>query len=672
MAYTIKPSVGMLPIDDLGKVMAAQGFIKDLKPKDIENVTAVKDVVTGSVVKPGIKDPTLIALCVGKTTPDGSIDRETVKNALNLGGKSADQYLVLEDKELISTIIETVNKAHSDEIKLLRDEMYHLKSELVRTGHIEDTGVADGYIDGFKKSNIKFSDKSTEAQAINGLYITQSEKVFEKDDWLVARKDRSDVQSNAVANVIKESGNDIQIDIGTSNMTADKTVLMKSLGEYNRGSFSFSSVSYGTPGVKENYTMLNDDSNVSKLKINSDNTGFATVLKIPKRCAGFLTKFSVNGKVYGNPGAIVCHVIKGSYEYINQIARTNGLSQAAADGNLVASSNTVNANAVKDGEIIFDFTRLNFNPNDSTSTLYPEVEGTDYCFVIEADNVSELDYWEIEFGHKKNAPLDLQTNNRTYRFYNKDVITVGHDSFVEVADIDMLYMATTKVKEDEDEIPYSVGLYTTLNPIKMSKPITASRARLTLEVNKEGNFVSSTHGTIRAELDTIEFRKADGTYAEQTVIGGGDNLIVGNSIVKAKTSSPNTVTIDKSVYVEPMMPIYRCGYKAQVKVCLMEEDPVTKIPTVKLGSQKTYPLELVAVIPSGRNVGSTISDRLIFEIDMDDINDINGEPLYFNQAELQIQWSSFLSSSIIHTQAKKGNDYVGRIHSMSLAFDKTV
>ena len=39
MAYTIKPSVGMLPISDLDKVMLEQGFLKGLAPNDIEKVT---------------------------------------------------------------------------------------------------------------------------------------------------------------------------------------------------------------------------------------------------------------------------------------------------------------------------------------------------------------------------------------------------------------------------------------------------------------------------------------------------------------------------------------------------------------------------------------------------------------------------------------------------------
>lgn len=669
MAYTIKPSIGMLPIDDIDKVMVEQGFLKGLTPKDIEKVTEIKDNATGAVTTPGIKDPSRIALCAGQTNSNGTLDRETVKNALNLNGKSHTYYLSVLDKENINAIIDTVNKGHSDEIQLLRDELYHLKAELVKTGHMEDTFVADGYIDGFKNGNIKYDQGSTEIEAVEGLNVRQVENIFDKDDWLVVRKNKLDVQSNAVANVKKESGNDLQLDIGTANLTADKTVLYKTLGEYNRGTYSFSKVSYGTPGQKENYTMLNDDSNVYKYRIDSNYTGFATVFKVPRRCAGFLTKFAVNGRSFGNPGALTCYVVKGSYDYIKEISKTNGLSQIKEDGNLIAKSAPVTSGS-KEEEIVFDFTRLDFDENEDTNTLYPEIEGIEYCFIIEADNVSIYDYWQLEFGHKKNTQADLQTNNKTFKFYNKDLINVSEASFEEIVDLDMLYMLTSKIKKEEDEVPYSVGLYTTLNPIKLSAPIKASRARLTLEVNKEGNFVTASQGLINAEVDAIEFRKIDGSNAEQTVIGGGDSLIIGNTIAKVKTSTPNTVTIDRNVFVEPLTPIYRCGYKAQLKTYLTETDQNGN-PIIKPNSEKLYPLELVAVIPSGRKVDSSISDRLIFEVDFDDVKDSNGEVAYFNQAELQIKWGSFLASSIIHTQALKGNDYVGRIHSLSLAFDKT-
>lgn len=670
MAYGVKPSIGMLPINDIDKVMAEQGFMKKINPGHIQEATQVKDS-NGNITTAGIADPTMIAICAGERFDNGELDRETVKNAMNLGGKPASDYLESKDKDIIESLINQLKNTNSNEIQLLRDELYQLKAELVKTGHAADTLVMNGFIDGFKNSNKKFSQLSTQITAIDNTFLEQDNPIFSEKDWLVVRKNIADNQSNSLAAVTKEQGSKIQLDTGSANINIDNSVLYKSLGEYNRGTYSFSEIAEGTPGTKEYYTMLNDDSSVSKQKIDSNFTGLATVIKIPTRNAGFLTKFIVYGKKVGNPGALTCHLIKGSSEYITgTLAATNGLSQAKKDGTLIASSSPTVLST--DNEITFDFTNTNYSVGDHASTLYPEVAGTEYCFVVEADNVSAYDYWELELGHKKNSQADLQTNNTTYNFYNKDLLTTGNKSFVEIPEADLLYMAVTKTKKDEDEIPYDIGLYTSAEPIKLAHPIASTRARLTLEINKEGNFISKTVGTVKANADTIEFSNLDGSHPSQTIIGGGDKVIIGGTIANVVTSTPDTLVIDKSMYVNPNDSIYRCGYKIKLKTYLVEKDPVTLAEVINEESIKYHDMNLVAVIPSGRGKASSISDRLIFEIDMENAKDQAGNVMEFNQAELQIKWNSALNSTIIRTQAEAGNDYVGRIHGLSLAFDKII
>lgn len=670
MAYGIKPSIGMLPIDDIDTVMAAEGFMKEIKPSHIQNATQIKDD-TGSITTSGITDPTLIALCAGERFENGELDRETIKNALYLGGKPASEYLESKDKGVIENIIDQLKNTNSNEIQMLRDELYQLKSELVKTGHAADTLVMNGFIDGFRNSNLKYNKASTQISAINDTFLEQINPIFSENDWLVLRKNISDNQSNSLATVLKEQGSQIQIDAGTGNIHIENSVLYKSLGEYNRGTFSFSETAEGTPGVKEYYTMLNDDSSISRQKINSNFTGLATVIKIPARNSGFLTKFIVNGKKVGNPGSLTCHLIKGSSDYISgSLSNSNGLSKAKSDGTLIASS--APTNVISDGEILFDFTNLNYSLGDHASTIYPQVEGTEYCFVIESDNVSEYDYWELELGHKKNSQADLQTNNVTYKFYNKDLLTTSNKSFEEIPEADLLYIAVTKTKKDEDEIPYDIGLYTCASPIKLAQPITSTRARLTLEINKEGNFIAKSAGTFRANTDTIQFGNLDGTHPSQTIIGGGDKVIVGGTIANVVNSTPDTLVIDKSMYVNPNDSIYRCGYKIKLKTYLVEKDSVTFADIINEKSVKYHDMKLVAVIPNGRSKSSSISDRLVFEIDMENTKDVDGNIIEFNQAELQIKWNSALNSAIIRTQAEVGNDYIGRIHGLSLAFDKII
>ena len=98
MGYTIKPSIGMLPMEDMSKVLQEEGFIKELSSKDIEAVTSTNNIINESTVRvPGINDPSRIAICANEAS-NGAIDRETVKNALNLNGKPASEYLSGDDK----------------------------------------------------------------------------------------------------------------------------------------------------------------------------------------------------------------------------------------------------------------------------------------------------------------------------------------------------------------------------------------------------------------------------------------------------------------------------------------------------------------------------------------------------------------------------------------------
>lgn len=664
MTYGIKPSIGMLPINDIDKVMTEQGFIKKINPNHIQEVTQVKDD-EGHITTTGISDPTIIAICAGEKLENGELDRETVKNAMFLDGKPASDYLKANDKDMIESIITQLKNTNSNEIQMLRDELYQLKAELVKTGHVADTLVMNGFIDGFKKSNIKYNNLSTKIVSIEDSLLEQSNPIFSEKEWLVVRRNVSDNLSNSLATVEKEQGTKIQLSTGTSNINIENSVLFKSLGEYNKGTFSFSETIEGAPGSKEFYTMLNDDSSISKHKIDSNFTGIATVIKIPNRNAGFLTKFIVYGKKSGNPGALTCHLIKGSKEYIDSL---KGLSQARIDGALIASSSPTLLSL--ENEISFDFTNINYSLEDHLSTLYPEVLGEEYCFVITADNVSKTDYWELELGHRKNSQSDLQTNNTTYDFYNKDLSTTEKKAFEEIIGADLLHMAVTKAKKDEDEIPYDIGLYTSYEPIKLAHPISSTRARLTLEINKEGNFISKTVGTIRANNGEIEFSNFDGSYPDQTVIGKGDTVIIGGTIANVVSSTSDALVIDKSMYVNSNDSIYRCGYKIKLKTYLIEKDPITLAESINEKSIRYHDMKLVAVIPNGRSKTSSISDRLIFEIDMDNIRNKDGQIEEFNQAELQIKWSSALSAKVIRAQAESGNDYTGRIHSLSLAFDK--
>lgn len=735
MAYTIKPSAGMLPIEDMSNIMKAKGFLTEVSPDNIEKVT--RRIIKNGAIEttlPGIFEPYNIALCTGKVI-NGNIDRETVKNSLRLNGREAKDYLVIEDKENLVDRNKSLSKIYSDEIQLLRDELYHLKTELIKNGHLEDTNVAKGFIDNFKNSKLRYDKNTTTIAEINGEAIKQSQNIFNQDDWIALRKNVNDVNEISIDTVISESGNDIVLENGAVSLSIANSLLTKSLGEYKSGTFSFSKTDTNALGTRERYTVLNDDLDLKEKTIVKTNTGFATIIRIPSRHTGFLTKFIAQGRKIGSPGALTCYVIKGNSQTIENMATTNSITERIVENTCFAKSAPVSIVDPIYKEITFDFAKSEFDIIASNSTLYPEViGGNEYCFIVESSYASEEDYWIIEFGMNNNT--DLQTNNKSYIFNRDTVESTSKEIEPLEDDRDMFYTVVTREIEEESEIPYKHGLYTSANTIKLSNPIKACRARLTLEINKEGNFMSISKGLKRKNIDKIDFAHASTNLsAEQTVICGGDNVVIGNEITKVISSTPSSLWVDKTIYVDEKVPIYRVGYEAQIKVRYVETDPITFLPTVRYGSEKVYPLKLVAMIPNGRGIESSCSDRLIFETDLldyetlqayadkcdvnndgvvtaadvelissytsnntpeiiekYDINDdgiidifdavlaskyINhkvGTPLTdeleFNEAVLQIKWKGNLDSTASRLQLKKGNDYVGRIRSLSLIFDK--
>ena len=658
MGYTIKPSVGMLPMEDISKVLQGEGFIKELSSKDIEAVTSTNNIINESTVRvPGINDPSRIAICANEAS-NGVIDRETVKNALNLNGKPASEYLSGDDKINIYNTNNDIINIYSNEIQLLREELYIIKDSLIKNGHIEDANVTKGFIDPFKKINQRYSDDYSNILSANDTNLEIEKNIFKNNDWIIINTNPNNEESMLDDTIKEVNNNYISLTKGAINIEPEVSIIRKGLGEYKNGTYSFSKTEKDAIGVKDRYTGLNDDVTLKETKIVESNSGFSTSIRIPSKQSGFLTKFIIQGKKVGEPGLIVCYMIKGNKDVVKELANNNSLSDYLDNAQYIAKSQTVPTYDRQTGEIIFEFENTTLN----SKYLYPEViGGQEYTFIIEAFNCDENNYWNIEFGN--NNSNDLQTNNTSYRFYRKN-ITSKHNELVSFNDYrDLLYTAITRSKENELEIPYKYGLYTTKNEIKLLDPIKATRARLTLEINKEGNLITNTNGIIEANRDFIYFNNIDGTNSGQIIINIGDKVVIGDDIANVTSATSSSIIIDKTIYVKEDTPIYRVAYEAKLNTKLVEVDEETHLETIVSGSENIYNLTLKSVINNGNNK-SLFSDRLIFETN----NDVHLKE--FNRAELQIKWHSNLTSEVLKTQLLKDNDCVGRIKTLALTFDE--
>jgi hypothetical protein len=63
-------------------------------------------------------------------------------------------------------------------------------------------------------------------------------------------------------------------------------------------------------------------------------------------------------------------------------------------------------------------------------------------------------------------------------------------------------------------------------------------------------------------------------------------------------------------------------------------------------------------------IAKNYSDRLVFECEFRDVNDM---PLDVNTFELQVVWNTHNSNNLI-----SNHDLVGRIYDLTLSFDRTL
>lgn len=80
-------------------------------------------------------------------------DRETVNNALKLGGKPAADYMTVTKGNSLTTRTENIKKKFGDDILAIRDELYQLRGQLAKNGYVKDIGFYDGYYDCFHNFN---------------------------------------------------------------------------------------------------------------------------------------------------------------------------------------------------------------------------------------------------------------------------------------------------------------------------------------------------------------------------------------------------------------------------------------------------------------------------------------------------------------------------------------
>ena len=627
MSRRSQMSIAMLPIEDIAEYFEKiSGFKK--KEDASEDTKKVAQIDANKIA---------IAALDGK----GELvkDRNTVENALKLGGISAENYLTKNDSTSLLTDTHVVSVNMADEMKALRDELYQMRGELVKSGVISDTTYYGGFQDPFRVGNEKYIHEEITRLAQTDGRVTLSDitvldsSEFEIGEYIVVKSNNN----KQLTKITDKQGDRLFISPAINGPLDEFTGIYKSLGSYNDGMYVFGEKT-GTLISPETKQMILKDGKVRKKvrELSVPNTGFATTMSIPRSMGGVIKKIEVALAASGNPGAIKASVYK---------ITTDGFELLGSTDSLTSSNATIALNDLV----------LTFNEQIILEA------GFDYILLLHTTWADENNKWYV--GGFDEPCLDG---------VHKDCYDYIDEVFTLSEDISDMYLAITVSEVLEDQIEYfQKGLYSCNISLPTNTKVT--RARVELKVNREGRFkvIENPSTLIPSENANLELVNMDNKSYGSAGIFQTDGLIaIGNQIAKVGNNRVNNTsfTLKETAYAPGGSDVYRVGYKVIAKAKMNKINYSTPNTPIKTEYSTVIELPLVAIIPGKENGKEEISsDRLIFEAELM-IDEDNGYRLLdFNEIEAQVVWAT---DGVNKQELQTHKELAGKILDITISTDR--
>ena len=629
--------------------------------------------------------------------------RDTVNNALNLGGLPASEYLTASTGASIISNQMNMKKLYGDDIKDLRDELYQLRNELVKSGLANNNGQYAGYSDLFKRNHyINIQDMIGIGSTVNAA--NNNEIVIEDPNLLnslniydfisVYNRENRIFDIKQIAAIDTENKLVI-FDSDLRNAVRSAEVeLYRSQGIIHNGLYKFATAAENQLSTEEFHTGLSDDTyNVTK-RINESNKGYGTSFRIPAAKQGFVTSVEICAKAYGAPGALVAYLMdtRDLEKFLNPALAKSEYDEDVANENpdgwhFFAQSQPYTLEAAQGKRYI----NFNFQQEDGSYPLMTRDEDgvtVRYILVIEALDVNSSNYYDIVFLQHQNAGGtmgDLELNNISYIYTRRsdNSVELALNADEELNKYDMYYHITTRgVTENEPEAQKQ-GLYTAHYQLQNVKSdFTAAKARLMLRVKREGEWEVVTDSSVpkvyTSEVINVvntndsnnikniedlrlksEIYKRIEERANELEISEQGYTIIGNNITKIQGIDVSTVTSNNPVLLSNGDKIYRCGYLVSINAREISFDSETG--DYIIGPWDHYVMPLTQVFKDLEPVNNEYSDRLIFECDL------VGQDLAvkkYNDFELQIFWENRELSSYSDIKSSQ----MGAVKDLVLSF----
>ena len=607
-------NLAMLPLESIAEYMEKiVGFRKkDEDAIDTKNVAGVSSDI--------------IAMAATNSKGDLLEDRNTVNNALKLGGIDASDYVTTEGANALLSDTYQVSVNSGDEIKNLRDELYQIKSELAKSGLIKNSPCYNGHVDAFKVGQEKYINEDITITATDMSQVQLGYLIVEDTSDITAGEYICiNTNTPQIVQVQEVTGSDrINLVSNAKGPITKGTAITKTCGMYNEGMFVFGKQKDISISSQEKYIILNDDAQPLLLtKKYTPNSGYAAQINIPSTARGAIRKVGVQAKVTGNPGGLRCYVIDNTNNNEDVFTMTT-IEQMKENNKIIGESNLLYSSQANQtfNELYFEF---------------PEVivaDKANYTFLFVQIDADQNNYWELR-GLRGENSNDLQTNSKLYSF------TEGSTLKAEDGDLYLIVVTSDVVF---NKVEYNKqGLYSA--KVELSELTKATRVRVELKVNREGRFavIDNPNTLVPGVGSPLNTYNEDNKSYSTSIFNVGQQIVVGNQITKVGNSRTDNTSFNlaNSIYAPAGAPVYRVGYKVQAKAMVKEIDLKDQKTPVKITKTKLIELPLVAVIPGKESGKEEISsDRLIFESEISINEDSNYILEQFNEIEAQIMWEN--------------------------------
>lgn len=610
-------SLAMLPVEDIATYLEiVKGFsIKGEKAVDTDKVAGI--------------DADLIARAIDAQ------HRDTVNNALNLGGIPAGSYLTLEGSEALLNDTYKVSATLSGELKEMRDELYQLKSELAKQGYIKQNHVYDGFYDAFRSGEIRYVDD--EIATVTGDHkSTDSIVIVSNTDNIAPGEYVSFTDANKNMHAYKVNdvvGNQLKLARTLGVTIPSKSSVKKYAGAYHNGEFVFGRDSGSYTSTETTKAIVKDGKTRVVIKtLGEDSKGFATKLSYyASTYETFIREVTMSLAYSGNPGSIRASIWELEDEDNKERPRCTKLGES----NNVYTSSCSNALT----EVKFQF-----------ATPIEILAGHTYLVALYCGGADANNVWKI------GGYVDEYDVASGVQWFTDDTYDFNSETFKMIPGSTDAYLALSISKQVKADIVLNnTGLYSCQEDINGG----FTRARVELKVNREGIFnVASGAGLSTNKGTALKLSGGESTNP----FFKGDKVVVGNmsSTLDGDCSAKAIQMID-DMYTPMSADVYRVGYTVIAKC----KKKATDVP-VTYGEPVIVELPLVAIMTGKESDKEAISsDRLIFEAEIKKGTEKALE--VFDNIEIQVFWKSGLQADNLNTNPQ----FAGRILDISVSTDKS-